>query len=51
MKEDVSIIYADDNFEHVHNGVFTFGSDNVTLISGINTSYICDYTYYKSECV
>jgi hypothetical protein len=44
MKEDVSIIYAEDNTELILDSVSLFKSDNVSLISsGINTSYMCYY--------
>jgi hypothetical protein len=45
-KTDVSIIYAADNSEVTLNYVSSFGSENVTLVADINTSYTLDHGVY-----
>jgi hypothetical protein len=51
LKEDVSVIYADNNSELILDSIVAFGSNNISLISkGYNTTYICDYECHRKEC-
>jgi hypothetical protein len=51
MKEDVSIIYTNDNVEHVLDTVTTFGSNDVSVIcNDTKTTYICDYKCNETYC-